>query len=93
MSDKMWNITSLIVTTMIFVGGLSYVYFGGKGHLTFITDYAWVKYSLAFLLIVGTIFIVYSEVRKRVEVESLKTLFVTIFILGIAFAFFAFTRL
>ncbi|GIN58125.1 hypothetical protein [Lederbergia ruris] len=93
MSDKTWGVSSFIVTAMIVVGGLSYVYFSGKGQLTFITEHAWVKYLLAFLLIVGIIFIVYSEVRKRVEVESIKTLFVTIFIIGIAFAFFALTRL
>lgn len=93
MSDKAWGISSFIVTTLIIFGGLSYAYFAGKGHLTFITENAWLKYSLVFLMLAGIVFSVYSEVRKRVEVESIKTLLITILIIALAFGFFALTRL
>ncbi|KRG09371.1 hypothetical protein [Lederbergia galactosidilytica] len=93
MSDRMWNIIWLFFASTIIIGGFTLAYFGERGQLGIIMDNPWIKYSIILFGLIGVFFIVYSEVRKRVEVESVKTVLVTILIIIIVFAFFALTRL
>ncbi|CAM4219557.1 hypothetical protein [Lederbergia lenta] len=93
MSDQMWNIIWWFFALTIAIGVLTSAYFGERNQLGIVMDNPLIKYSIILYLLVGVFFIVYSEIRKRVEVESVKTIIVTIVIILVVFGFFALTRL
>ncbi len=89
----MWNIIWWFFALTIAIGVLTSAYFGERNQLGIVMDNPLIKYSIILYLLVGVFFIVYSEIRKRVEVESVKTIIVTIVIILVVFGFFALTRL
>lgn len=93
LSDQMWNIIWWFFALTIAIGVLTSAYFGERNQLGIVMDNPLIKYSIILYLLVGVFFIVYSEIRKRVEVESVKTIIVTIVIILVVFGFFALTRL
>ncbi|MBS4220622.1 hypothetical protein KHA96_20200 [Bacillus sp. FJAT-49711] len=93
MSDRSWSFIGYFFTVTIIVGGLGLAFYADKNNLEPFFGSTAVKYAVIIYCLIGVFFIVYSEVRKRVQTVSIKTIGTTIVAIIVIFAFLALTRL
>ncbi|MCR2823707.1 hypothetical protein [Lederbergia panacisoli] len=93
MSDRTLSFIGYFFTVTIIVGGLGLAFYADKHNLEPFFGNTTFKYVAIVYCLVGVFFIVYSEVRKRVQTVSIKTVGTTIMVILVIFAFLALTRL
>ncbi|GIN21720.1 MAG TPA: hypothetical protein DEO65_19425 [Bacillus bacterium] len=93
MSDRTWNFIVYFFTVTIIVGGLGLAFYAEKNNLEPFFGNTAFKYVSIIYCLVGVFFIVHSEVRKRAENVSIKTVGTTIVVIFVIFACLALTRL
>ncbi|MBW8349735.1 hypothetical protein K0H71_09790 [Bacillus sp. IITD106] len=93
MSDRIWNFLAYFFGLTILVGGLGCMIYADKNNLEPFFGNTTFKYVSITYCLVGTFFIVHSEVRKRVQTVSIKTVGTTIVVILVIFSFLALTRL
>lgn len=93
MNERIWSFLGVFFTVTIIVGGLGLAYIADKYEMEPFFGSTAVKYSVIIYCLIGVFFIVYSEVRKRVEAGGIQRAGITLIAMLVIFAFLALTRL
>lgn len=93
LSERMWGFLGAFFTLTIIVGGLTMAYYGERGQLGVIMDNTVLKLGVILYCMIGVFFIIFTEVRKRVEAGNTKKVGITIGIIIFVFGILALTRL
>ncbi|CAM4219512.1 hypothetical protein [Lederbergia lenta] len=93
MSDRIWGYLGLFFTITIIIGGLTLAYFGERNQLGMIMESRLIKFSIILYCMLGVFIMVFSEVRKRVEIVNVKTIGITLAIILVIIGYLVLTRL